>query len=447
MAYEFRGEYDVAVCGGGTAGTLAAISAARNGAKTLLIERTPFLGGVAVMGFWPHVFFTRTGKKAVGGLAQEIIDELIRLEGSLGHLRYEGGHLYTVTPVDCEVLKVVLIKMVSEAGVDVMYNATVRDICMQGQRVTGLIIQTKGGTFLANAKMIIDCTGDGDVAAMAGAPFNKGREDGKTQSVSLIMRLTNVDLIKMAEQVPTDKPVLWANKPHSNKKTPVYFPGRLGPWDDTEEAQQLFTDKNHQIFCLAPWVSDVVVNTSRLVGIDGTVYDEVNRAEFKARLQIHAIYKFLQKYIPGFSESNFIGGYILGVRETRRFIGDYELTEDDVLAGRKFNDNIGLGAYPLDMHDPDGGNVTFTQIGGDGSYGIPYRCLLPQGVENVLVAGRCISATHKALASVRSIASCMVMGQAAGLAAAIATREKKSAKEVDVRYLQTCLQQQGAILA
>lgn len=446
MVLKHRGSYDVVICGGGTAGALAAISAGRNGARTLLVERGPFLGGVSVMGFFPHSFFGHSGKKAVGGLPQEIIDELIKREGSLGHLRYEGGHLYTHTPVDCEILKVVLMQMALEAGVDIMLNSLVKDISMEGNRINAIVIQTKADTFVADTKVVIDCTGDGDIGYMAGAPFNKGRQDGKMQPVSLMMRITNLDLIKLAKEVPSQTPVLWADKPRSKVKTPVYFRGVLTPWEDTPEYQELFTDKNHQLFCLAPWANEATVNTSRLVGVDGTDYNAVTKAEAVSRLQIFKIYEFLKKYVPGFAESNMVGAHYMGVRETRRFVGDYELTEDDIYEGRKFEDNIGLAAYPLDMHDPDGGNVTFTPIGGDGAYGIPYRTLLPQKVENLLIAGRCLSATHKALASVRSIAACMVMGQATGLAATMAAKENISVKEVDVKKLQNSLQSQGVIL-
>ncbi|WP_338824704.1 hypothetical protein MHOCP_03030 [Moorella humiferrea] len=446
MVIKHCGNYDVIICGGGTAGVLAAIAAGRAGARTLLIERGPFLGGVSVMGFYPHSFYASSGKKVVGGLPQEIIDELVKRDGSLGHLRYEGGHLYALTPVDCEILKVVLMQMVIDAGVDLMLNSLIRDIAMEGTRISTVIIQTKADTFLASAQVVIDCTGDGDVGYMAGAPYHKGRQDGKMQPVSLVMRLTNVDLIKLANDIPTETPVLWAHKPRSKIKTPVYIRGVLTPWEGTPEYQQLFTDKNHQIFCLAPWATDVTVNTSRLVGVDGTDYKELVQAETASRIQIFRIYEFLKKYIPGFAESNMVGGQFLGVRETRRFVGDYQLTEEDIYAGRKFEDNIGLAAYPLDMHDPEGGNVTFTPIGGDGSYGIPYRALLPQKVENLLVAGRCLSATHRALASVRSIAACMVMGQAAGLAASMAAEKKITPKEVNIKELQKKLRAQGAIL-
>ena len=446
MPVEFRGSYDVIVCGGGTAGTVAAISAARNGARTLLVEKGPFLGGVSVTGFFPHSFYGSSGKKAVEGIPQELIDELIKLDGSLGHLRYEGGHLYAHTPVDNEILKAVLMQKVMDSGVDLMLNALISDISMQGSRIKSLEIRTKTKNFIATTQTVIDATGDGDIAFRAGAPYNLGRQDKKMQPVSLLMRLTNIDWAKLIDAVPTETPILWANKPRSTEKTPAYFRGLLTQWEDTEEYNQLFTDRNHQLFCLSPWATEATINTTRIVGVNGIDYDDINAAEIKGRKQVLETYRFLVKFVPGFACSNLVTGHSIGVRESRRFVGDYEITEDDVLAGRKFDDNIGLAAYPMDMHDPNGGNVTFKQIGDDGSYGIPYRSLLPQGIDNLLIAGRCLSATHGALASVRSIAACMVMGQATGAAATIASRDRKTMREVDVKELQTILKGQKVIL-
>ena len=446
MLYDFKGDYDVIVCGGGTAGTIASIAASRSGAKTLLVERGPLLGGISVMGFYPHTFYTNTGKKAIGGIAQELIDELIELGGSLGHLRYEGGHLYTHTPVDNEMLKVLFVKKATEAGVDIMFNSLITDVIKDKNDLKAIVVKTKGKTQFLSGKVFIDSTGDGDVAYMAGAPFNKGREnDGKMQPVSLTMRCTNVDKNKLVKEVPSDKPILWAKTPFGIN-TPVYFAGRLGEWDETEEAKKLFTDKNHQIFCLSMWSSDVIVNTSRLVGVDGTNYDEINSASIESRLQVLEIFKFLKKYVPGFENSNLVSDSFLGVRETRRFIGDYEITEEDILKGNKFEDNIALGAYPIDMHDPEGGNVTFIPIGGDGAVGIPYRSLLTQDLDNLYVAGRCLSASHVALASVRSIATCMAMGHGIGLAASMIAKNNQTTREIDIKELQEELLKQNAIL-
>ncbi len=446
MAIHSQGMYDVVVCGGGVAGTMAAISAARNGARTILVEKGPFLGGVLSMGYFPHSFYANSGKKAIGGLAEELIERLKKVNGTLGHLRYQGGHLYTVTPVDSEMVKCTLMRMAEEAGVEMLFETIINNVVTAGATITAVVLQSKQGTQTLQAKTVIDATGDGDVAYMAGAAYEKGREDGKVQPVSLSMRVSNVDTLRMMKEIPTDQAVLMAKRPGSETEKPVYFVGRLGKWDDTPEAKELFTDKNRQMFCLCMLEDDIFLNISRVVGVDATNLRENSGALVQARLQVEEMYHFVRKYLPGFENCHLIAGSFLGVRETRRICGEYQLTEEDIAAGRMFDDNICLVGYPMDMHDPDGGNVVFTGIGGDGTYGIPYRCMLPKGYQNLLVAGRCISVTHKALASARTMSACMCMGQAAGVAASIAGAENKPVGSISVQGLQDKLIQQKAIL-
>ncbi len=441
-----RGKYDVIVCGGGTSGTMAAVSAARSGLKTLLVEKGPILGGVLSMGYFPHSFYANTGKRAIGGMAQELIDRLQAKGGSLGHLRYEGGHLYTITPVDSEMVKIVLLEMCVEAGVEILFETLVNDIITAGSRVTGLFLENKEGKRTVEGDMIIDATGDGDIACLAGAEYEKGRSDGKMQPVSLSMRVSNVDTLRMAAEIPTDQAVLMAKRPGSDCEKPVYFVARLGKWDDTPEAKEIFTDKNRQMFCLCTLEDDIFINISRVVGVDATSADEASGAIISTRLQIDKIYRFVRKYLPGFENCHLIAGNFLGVRESRRFVGDYTLTEEDIKAGRMFEDNICLVGYPMDMHDPEGGNVVFSPIGGDGTYGIPYRCLTPKGLDNLLITGRCISVTHAALASSRTMSACMCMGQAAGIASALALKNGGNYRCIDIKELQNKLEEQGAIL-
>ena len=336
-------------------------------------------------------------------------------------------------------------EMIKESGAEVLLDTIINEVNVENGKITSVTAQNKAGSWTIAGKIFIDCTGDGDIGARAGAPFEKGRKDGKMQPCSLNMRLTNVDMVRFAENVPTDLASLWIDRP-SGRRTPVYYVGRLGQWDDTPEAKELFTDKNHQLFCLCVRENDIIANISRLVGMDATNMDDVNKAAVELRIQIFKLYQFLKKYVPGFENCNLIGETVVGFRESRRFTGKYTITKDDCLSGRKFEDNVGLACYPLDMHDPEGGNVTFQQIGGDGSYGIPYRALIPQKIENLIVAGRIVSATHEALASVRSIAACEVMGQAAGTAAALCAAQEKAPEDLDIHVLQDRLVSQNAII-
>ena len=439
-------KYDVVVCGGGTAGAMAGIAAARSGAKTLIIEKEQWLGGSGAVGFFTHsVYANGSGKKGVDGLTEELIQRLIKMGGAFGHLRFEGGHLWTHTPVDHELKRVALAQMAEEAGCDFKFDTIVNDLSCKDGKIEYLVSQNKFGTDHIYAKVFIDCTGDADIAYRSGVPCEKGRADGKMQPASLNMRLSNVDMVKFAQSVPTDKEQLWIDRP-SGRKTPLYFVGLLGQWDDTPEAKELFTDKNHQLFCLCFRENDIIANTSRIIGVHGTKEEDFDRANLALRTQIYKMWAFLKKYVPGFENCNLIGETVVGFRETRRIKGEYTVTLDDVLAGRMFEDNIGLACYPLDVHDPDGGNVKFTQIGGDGSWGIPYRALLPLNVDNLLVAGRCMSCSHEALASARSIASCEVQGQAAGTAAALCVKEDCIPRKLDINELQDALRKQNVIL-
>lgn len=438
--------YDVVICGGGTAGAIAGIASARNGAKTLIIEKEQWLGGGGAVGFFPHSFFANgSGKRGVLGIPEEIIQRLIKMGGSLGHLRFENGHLWAHTPVDHEIKRVLLMEMVSEAGCDLLLDSIINDVTVIGDRIISVTAQNKAGTEKISGKIFLDCTGDGDIGFRAGAPFEKGRKDGLMQPASLNMRLTNVDMVKFANSVPTDKAVLWVDRPSGNR-SPVYFVGRLGQWDDTPEAKELFTDRNHQLFCLCVHENDIIANMSRIIGVDGTKEEDAIKAAVSLRVQTYKMWRFLRKYVPGFENCNLICETVVGFRETRRFIGQYTITKEDILAGRMFDDNVGLACYPMDMHDPNGGNVTFTQIGGDGRWGIPYRALIPQKIHNLLVAGRCLSCTHEALASARSIASCEVQGQAAGTAASLCIKKHMDPSQLNVYELKQLLRDQKVIL-
>ncbi|MGI6285056.1 FAD-dependent oxidoreductase [Neomoorella humiferrea] len=437
---------DVIVIGGGSTGIAAALSAARLGTKVILLEKGSALGGIAAMGYCFHTFYSHTGKQVVHGIAQEIIEDLVNLKAAVGHVRWPGGRLYAVTALDQEILRVVETEKLLEAGVDLLYHSLVKDVLMDGTKICGVVVQNRSETIVIPGEIIIDASGEGDVAAMSGAPYEKGRGDGKMQPVSMMLRMTNVDLEKVAATVPVDLPVLRSIKPGGQKPSPMYISALLTPWEKIYLQMGLFGDSNHQMFINSIWENEANINISRLVNFDATDFDQASKAESAGRLEAYKIYRFLRENIPGFEKSNMIASQGVGVRETRRFVGEYVLSEEDVLKGAKFDDCIGRSAYPIDIHDPEGKGVKFTEIGGDGAYDIPYRCLLPQKVENLLIAGRIVSATHKALGSVRSITSCLVMGQAVGVAAALCVKENKSPRALSVKLLQEYLRGQNVNL-
>jgi hypothetical protein len=439
---------DVVVIGAGAAGTGAAIAAARNGVKVLLVERHGLLGGVAALGYCFHTFFSHRGEKIVGGIADEIIQRLIPLRGAIGHIRWEGGHFGSVTPIDQEMVRYVLNEMVSGAGVEVLLFTLAIEAVMEESQVRGVLIANKSGISFIPARIVIDASGDADMANSAGVSIAMGREDdGLVQPVSMLFRMINVDLERAVRSLlEPDKPVLRATKPGGERPSPVYFSGSFAPWQDLIEKEGLFPDKNHKIFCNSIWEDQVNINTARVAGINPLNPNEITKAEFENRRQIFKIGAFLNRYVPGFEKARVIGNPFSGVRESRRIIGEYTLTEEDVLSGRRFEDSIGRSAYPIDLHDPRGKGVNFTQISGGGYYDIPYRCLIPKGTDNLLVAGRCLSSTHLALGSVRSITSCFVTGEAAGTAAALSIKDRISVREVNPSELQKRLGEMGAMV-
>lgn len=443
-----RKQVDVVVIGAGAAGIAAAIAAGRNGAKVLLAERHGLLGGVAAMGYCFHTYFSHRGEKIVGGIADEIIQRLIPLRGAIGHIRWEGGHFGSVTPVDQEIVRYVTNEMVTDAGVEVLLFTIAVEAVMDGSEIRGVLIANKSGISFIPAKIIIDASGDADIAASAGVPIEMGRkEDGLVQPVSMLFRMINVDLERAVKSLlAPDKPILRAVKPGGKKPSPVYFSGNFTPWQDLIEKEGLFPDRNHKIFCNSVWEDQVNINTARVAGINPLDPEEMTKAEFENRKQIFKIASFLNRYVPGFEKSHLIGNPFSGVRESRRIIGDYILAEEDVVTGRRFEDSIGRCAYPIDLHDPRGKDVEFTQISKGGFYDIPYRCLIPKGVDNLLVAGRCISSTHLALGSVRSITSCFVTGEAAGTAAALSIKDQISTREMKPLKLQKELREGRAII-
>jgi hypothetical protein len=400
------------------------------------------------MGYCFHTFFSHQGEKIVGGIADEIIQRLIPLGGAIGHVRWEGGHFGSVTPIDQEMVRYILNEMVREARVEVLLFTIAVEAVMDDSEVRGVVIANKSGISFIPAGIIIDASGDADMAANAGAPIAIGRgEDGLVQPVSMLFRMINVDLEKAVRSLlAPDKPVLRAIKPGGEKPSPIYFSGNFTPWQDLIEREGLFPDKNHKIFCNSVWENQVNINTARVAGINPLNPKEITTAEFENRKQIFKIASFLNRHVPGFEKAHVIGNPFSGVRESRRIIGEYILTEEDAVSGRRFEDSIGRCAYLIDLHDPRGKGVDFTQISKGGYYDIPYRCLIPKGVDNLVVAGRCISCTHLALGSVRCITSCFVTGEAAGTAAAISIKGQISVKEVKTNKIQEKLRDAGAII-
>jgi len=435
---------DVVVVGGGVTGVVAALAASRAGAKTILLESRTFVGGNATTGLCLHSFLTRDRRQVVFGLAQEIVERLQALGGSVGHVPYDG-FVSAVTPVDGDIFRVAVTEMLAEAGVQIIYGCNVVGAEANDGYVSHLTVAMKGGLRRIEANSFIDSTGDGDVAAYAGATVRIGdSKTGKMQPVSMLMRFFNVDTRRIAQEIGEVNPAM-ATK-DGGEPFPVYFNGTFSKWNDVIREEKIFPNEDHKVFFNTTWPNQINVNTSAVFNVDGTDPVALSKATVDLTRQVRKAGDFLKKHVPGFENGYYIPAIFAGVRETRNILGEYEIQDEDVLSGRKFEDTIGEICFPVDIHDPDTGQAHFHDIGGDGAFDVPYRSLVPKGFSNMLVAGRCISATSFAHGATRNMAPCMVTGEAAGVAAARALRTNTPVANIDVPGLQKELNEGGVYL-
>lgn len=448
MNRKVYGSYDVLVAGGGPAGIVAAIAAAREGARVLLAEQNGFLGGLAATGLPLLSFHSLSGTQVFAGIAQEMVDRLQSMGGSLGHVR--GGadaHVGTMTPIYPEVFKLLAENLVEEAGVDVLLHAKVMDACLEEAKVTGVLLAAKEGVLEVRADVTVDATGDADVLAHAGGGFAYGRDkDGRVQSMTTLFTLCDVDVDEAARHFP--KEIFRARRPGESGEAIIHIAGSLGPWRQEAGDEYPFPDEEHALWAMCLHPGELKLNLTDIIEGDSVSSSGYTRAEQEGRRQAWAAFKFLKKYVPGFAHCWLSSlSHTVGSRESRRIRGLYELSADDILSCRKFADVIARAAYCMDMHSPEGKGITFTfQKESGETYDIPYRCLIPEKIDGLVVAGRCISASHEALASTRVMAICMALGEAAGRAAALAAGTGLEPRKLKAATLQEKLKESGSLL-
>ena len=408
---------DVFVAGGGPGGFAAAISAARHGADTLLVERYGFLGGMATIGLVnPFMTYWAGDEQIIEGVLQELTERLSAL-GAYG----KGSR----TAFDPEAYKYVCDQMAQEAGVRLLFHTMLTDAVTSGAEITSVEIAGKSGKSRVEAKVYIDGTGDADLAFLARAKCEMGRpQDGLTQPTTLNFRVCQVDQDRIP---PRDE----FNRLYDLAKAE----GRLDC--PRENVLMFYTTRRGEMH----------FNQTRITGIDGTSAEDLTRAEIEGRRQAWQFLEFLRRDASGFENAEIlVSGPQIGIRESRRVIGDYVLTEEDVLEARKFDDVIARGSYSIDIHSPTGAGTVIKRLKPGESYDIPYRCLTPLGLDNLLIAGRPISATHEAHSSLRIMPICMAIGQAAGTAAAISVNRGIAPRTLDIAALQVALRSQRANL-
>lgn len=416
---------DVVVVGSGSAGCNAAIAAARNGAKTLLVERFGFLGGTSTQVLDTfYGFYTpgSTAYKVVGGIPDDVVGSLKAMNAAFERPNSFGAG--TGVTYDPYLLRIVWERLAQAAGVELLYHSFCTDVVMEGNRIAGIIVDGKRGLLKINAKVVIDTSGDADVSHHAGAPYEIAGDIDPAQTLTTSFRMMGVDIQRAKD---FGKKAMWQRMQDVAEKGEYDLPRREGSWHITTQ--------------------DGVIHTimTRVGDIDPTDPVQLTQAEIQGRGQALEYARFLREQIPGFEQAQLTWmSAPIGVRETRRIYGRYRLTRDDCLSARKFEDAIAACGAPIEDHHPSA-DTKWEYLPDGMTYDVPYRALLTKDIDGLLVAGRCFSATHDAHASCRSMAQTMAMGQAAGAAAALAIRGDMLPHEIHVPQLQQTLLDMGAL--
>jgi len=440
-------EVDVLVCGGGPAGVCAAVAAARRGARVMLVERYGFFGGMSTAGLvviWHKLYGMDLETQVIRGLPEELVERLAR-RNAVRNSRPDGRGHFTI---DTEQAKLVFDEVILDAGVTPLLHTWASNVILDGNRIDTVIVQNKSGRQAIRARFVIDATGDADIAARAGVPWEKGDERGLMQPPSLCFRLGGLDMERARREEYGKRLAEALNKPmdYNGQEYPNFL------WT----APNLYRK------------DEMMLAGVRVTEIDATDSSSFTRAEMEGRRQLEWVVAQLRAHVPGFEQAHIVDiATQIGIRETRRVVGEYVLQEEDVLEGVRFPDVIAQGTYPIDIHNPLRRGIIFKEIDGtmreileDGSrrhgywtedgrprdtvcYQVPYRCLVPKNRSNLLVAGRCISTTHESHGATRVMVNCMQFGQAAGVAAALCADGNLSARDLPTERLHEALAEQG----
>lgn len=412
-AIPVRGNYDVIVVGSGPSGMAAAVSAGRRGAKTLLIEYNGRVGGISTSGLMSHW---------TGSVNSHLYEEILQRAADKNYFNNGERTIH----IDPEMLTITYMEMLEEAQVDLLLYTLVCDVIMDEQTLKGVICENKSGRCAYTAKVIIDCSGDGDVAYKSGASYFLGREsDAKMQPATMMFKVGGVDMHRAA-------------LPGSFETTVDTPKGEL----QSLAKQILPGDAGHVLLYPSTIPGIVTCNMTNVTGIDGTKAESLTRAEVECRKQMIPIVNFLREYVPGYENCYIISAAsLMGIRETRHFHGLYTLTEKDILEARLFEDWIVRDAYfNFDVHNITGSGLDetgvqkhFTQKKG---YSIPYGCLVPEKVDGLLLSGRNISGTHMAHSNFRVMPICVGIGEAGGIAAALAIRKGCQVRSITAGEIQ-----------
>jgi hypothetical protein len=434
---------EVVVVGGGVAGLSAAVAAVRQGCKTVLIDEGGILGGTITKCLMPS--FGSLNFSIIKGLFAEVCEKLME-KGAI--IRNEGRS----SPFDPEAFKVVVFDLAEKEGFELLLHTRAFDVIKHDNKLKGVFITNKTGIQAVTGDVIIDASGDGDIAILAG---EDSEENGERQPMSLMFMVGNAEVRRFAAFV--------RDYPDQNEFTsmgnPLHFDvnkinedqPQVNAWGffnsikQAREKGELYLPHDNMAVIFLPLKGMVFVNATNVSHLNPLSAGDVTIAEIESRKQMQSVYHFLKNQIPGFEKTFIVNsGSSIGVRESRKIRGEYVLTKDDVLHGGSFSDAVALNGGRISVHE-SGEKQTWIKL--DRPYQIPYRCLLAKMNENLLMAGRCISVDHIAQASIRNVSCCFATGQAAGTAAALSIKNRVNPKELDVKVLQKALIEQGAVIS
>lgn len=459
-------EYDVIVAGGGMSGTCAAIAAARNDMSVLLIDQNGYLGGtLTANGVGPMMTFFAGEKQVIQGIGEEIVKRLKERGYSPGHVYDSTHYISYVTPFSAEGLKIVLDEMAIDSNVTLLYHTYIIGINKNGNTIKSIDIVNKDGISTINAKIFIDATGDGDLAVEAGIPFTLGREsDNATQPLTMNMKVYGVDTSKLKKTVlqnPKKFPRLNRDIEVMKKVEALSFVGFEEEFKRAKELGEITIPREDVLFFETSTPGEYIINTTRIINENGASALGLTNAEIIGRRQCEELYKFLIKYVPGFENSKIAyTGPSVGVRGSRQIQGVYKLTGEDLLEQKRFNSVIAHSGYPIDIHNPKGEGTLSVHVNKqeeskeakldrstfDSYYSIPYEIMITKEIQNLIVTGRCVSASFEAQAAIRTTPTMTALGQAAGTAAALAIQTNQSVNKIDIKNLQNLLIAQGSYI-
>lgn len=442
-------QFDVAVIGGGPAGTVAAIASAMQGAKTILVEKNGYLGGALTgCGTGPQMSYHAGSVQVVCGIPEKMEQEMVKRGYSTGHQPDAVGYCATTTAFDPEGLKMVWEDMALEAGVTLLYHTVYTGCTKENGRIKSVRLYSKGGFMNLTADEFIDASADADLAVDAGVPTTYGREEDQVaQPMTMNFHVYGVDRKELCAFVMENRDDMAAGTPENLSEYRHYdISGAYKRVAKSKREGKYPIDRENVLCFETNTDGEYVVNMTRIKDCSAVDPFELTKAEIEGRRQVRAVFDFLKENIPGFENAHMMyTGPEIGIRESRHIVGSYTLTDQDLIQNVMFPDAIAMGGYPIDDHTKGIEDPRKAKFHMGSWYSVPYRSLTAD-VKNLLVAGRCISATHSACAAIRVTPIVMAIGQAAGTAAAFAADEGICVQDVDTDRLRQQLVKDGAFL-